>query len=100
MNQTSVQLLGATDGPVVIQFDLGDEATLNALAFNNCGGGGEAVVDVDVQVYVRLSDRNYYPDHQKSDFQAGPSSGSKTPTSNVATGDRLASFQSDSKNQQ
>ena len=59
MNKTTVGWTAGVDVPVVIQFDLGDEATLDELVFNTCGGGGAGVVEVGVRVYVSLDDKNY-----------------------------------------
>ncbi|MFH0964948.1 MAG: hypothetical protein V2A58_13190 [Planctomycetota bacterium] len=47
------------DVPVVILFDLGEEATLSKLLFNTAGGGGAGVVEVGLRVYVSLDDKSY-----------------------------------------
>jgi hypothetical protein len=39
---------------VIIHFDLGDEATVDELVFNSCGGGGAGVVQIGLRVYVSL----------------------------------------------
>lgn len=59
MNKTTVGWAAGVDVPVVIQFDLGDEATLDELVFNTCGGGGAGVVEVGIRVYVSLDNENY-----------------------------------------
>jgi len=61
MNKSTVGWTPGVDVPVVIQFDLGEEATLDELVFNTCGGGGADVVEVGVRVFVSLDDKNYIP---------------------------------------
>lgn len=45
--------------PVVIQFDLGAEATISELRFNTTGGGSAGVVEVGLRVYVSLDNQTY-----------------------------------------
>jgi len=61
MNKSTVGWAAGVDVPVVIQFDLGEEATLEELVFNTCGGGGAGVVEIGVRVFVSLDDKHYIP---------------------------------------
>jgi len=45
--------------PVVMHFDLGQEATLSELRFNTAGGGGAGVVEVGLRIFVSLDDKSY-----------------------------------------
>ena len=59
MNKTTVGWAAGLDVPVVIHFDLGEEATIEELVFNTCGGGGAGVVEVGIRVFVSLDDKSY-----------------------------------------
>jgi len=49
------------DVPAVILFDLGEEATVNELRFNTCGGGSADVVEVGLRIFMSLDDKTYVP---------------------------------------
>ena len=59
MFPSTVGWAAGIDVPVVIHFDLGEEATLSELRFNSAGGGGAGVVEVGLRVFVSLDDKNY-----------------------------------------
>lgn len=61
VNKSCVGWASGIDVPIVMQFDLGEEATLNELRFNTCGGGGAGVVEVGLRVFVSLDDQAYVP---------------------------------------
>ena len=42
-----------------MSFDLGEDAALNELRFNTCGGGGTGVVVVRPRVFLNLDDKSY-----------------------------------------
>jgi len=59
MFPSTVGWAAGIDVPVVIHFDLGEEATLSELRFNSAGGGGAGVVEVGLRVFVSLDDQSY-----------------------------------------
>ncbi len=61
MNKSCVGWGMGVDVPVVILFDLGEEATVNELRFNTCGGGGAGVVEVGLRIFMSLDDKTYVP---------------------------------------
>ena len=61
MNKSCVGRASGIDVPVVMHFDLGEEATLNELWFNTCGGGGADVVEVGLRIFLSLDDEYYVP---------------------------------------
>ena len=61
MNKSCVGWAAGVDVPVVMLFDLGEEATLDELRFNTCGGGGAGVVEIGLRVFMSLDDKTYVP---------------------------------------
>ena len=61
MNKSCVGWGRPPDVPIVMHFDLGEEATLNELRFNTCGGGGAGVVEVGLRIFMSLDDKTYVP---------------------------------------
>jgi len=45
--------------PVVVLFDLGQEASLSSLLFNTTGGGNAGVHEAGIRVFVSLDDQSY-----------------------------------------
>lgn len=61
MNKSCVGWASGVDVPIVMHFDLGEEATLSELRFNTCGGGGADVVEVGLRIFLSLDDKTYVP---------------------------------------
>ena len=59
MNLSCVGWARGINVPVVMHFDLGQEATLSELRFNTAGGGGAGVVEVGLRIFVSLDDASY-----------------------------------------
>jgi len=59
MNLSCVGWARGINVPVVMHFDLGQEATLSELRFNTAGGGGAGVVEVGLRIFVSLDDQDY-----------------------------------------
>jgi hypothetical protein len=79
MFPTTVGWSPALDVPVVVHFDLGEEATVNELVFNSCGGGGAGVVQPGLRVLVSLDDESYVPAGEMP-AQPSPPEGKRTQT--------------------
>ena len=75
VNKSCVGWASGIDMPIVMQFDLGEEATLSELRFTTCGGGGAGVVEVGLRVFVSLDDQAYVPagEHKAPAPKAGQS---------------------------
>ena len=61
MNESCVGWARGVDVPIMMHFDLGEEATLNELRFNTAGGGGADVVEVGLRIFLSLDDKSYVP---------------------------------------
>jgi hypothetical protein len=57
--QSTVGWTAGVNVPVVVLFDLGQEASLSSLLFNTTGGGNAGVHEAGIRVFVSLDDQSY-----------------------------------------
>ena len=97
MNKSCVGWASGIDVPVVMHFELGEEATLNELWFNTCGGGGADVVEVGLRIFLSLDDECYVPGsvHPTPPHAAGGHAGSRRHPGQGPAGRRPGSVRGD-----
>ncbi len=59
--KSTVGWVSKPDTPIVILFELKQEATLSELTFNTVGGGGAGIRDPEIAIYASLDNKNYIP---------------------------------------